>query len=69
MTTLDNVRGRAWVFTPTGRDGWSKVRLDLPDNLALGLGATDLHANRGFVTSSGFLTPSTLSLVDAARRR
>jgi prolyl oligopeptidase len=66
VTTLDNVRGRAWVFTPTGRDGWSKVRLDLPDNLALGLGATDLHANRAFVTSSGFLTPSTLSLVDAA---
>lgn len=66
VTTLDNVRGRAWVFTPTGRDGWTKVRLDLPDNLAVALGATDVRSDRGFVQSSGFLTPSTLSLVDAA---
>ena len=66
VTTLDNVRGRAWVFTPTGRDGWIKTRLDLPDNLALGLDGIDSRSNRGFVYSSGFLTPATLSLVDGA---
>ena len=65
VTTLDNVRGRAWVFTPVAGGGWTRARLDLPDNLAVGLGNTDLRANRGFIESSGFLTPSTLSLVDA----
>ena len=65
VTTLDNVRGRAWVFTPVAA-GWTKKRLDLPDNLAVSLGATDIRTDRGFLTASGFLTPSTLSLVDAA---
>ena len=36
VTTLDNVRGRAWVFTP-GDGGWTKARLDLPDNAAIDL--------------------------------
>ena len=33
VATLDNVRGRAWALTPHGK-GWTKTRLDLPDNLA-----------------------------------
>ena len=65
VTTLDNVRGRAWVFTPTAT-GWTKTPLGVPDNLAVSLGATDLRANRGVITTSGFLTPPTLSLIDAA---
>ena len=64
VTGLDNVRGRAWVFTPETH-GWSRKALAVPDNLAIGLGATDLRSDRGFIQSSGFLTPSTLSLVDA----
>ena len=66
VTTLDNVRGRAFVYTPEGTAGWRSQPLDLPDNLTLGLGSTDLQGEGAFVNVSGFLTPSSLWLVDAA---
>ena len=65
LSTLDNVRGRAWVFTPK-EAGWSRTKLDLPDNLAIDFGSTDSKSNMVFINSSGFLTPSALSLADAA---
>ncbi len=65
VATLDNVRGRAWSFDPTA-SGWTKTRLDVPDNLAIAVGDTDLRSNRAFVTTSGFLNPPQLSLVDTA---
>ncbi len=64
LATLDNVRGRALVLTPTRAGGWTQVRLPLPDNLAVGFGAADTRSNLAFVNASGFLTPSTLSLAD-----
>ncbi len=66
LATLDNVRGRASVYTPTGRDGWTKAKLDLPDNVSVGLGSADDHTDRSFLSVSGFLTPSTYLLADAA---
>ncbi|HEY3812477.1 MAG TPA: prolyl oligopeptidase family serine peptidase [Caulobacteraceae bacterium] len=66
VATLDNVRGRAWVFTPVKGGGWSRTRLDMPDNLALRFGATDDKSNLAFLNASGFLTPSSLWLADAA---
>ena len=65
ISTLDNVRGRAWVYTPAPDGGWTKAKLDLPDNLAVGFGSADDKSNLAFVNVSGFLTPSTVSLVDA----
>ncbi|HXU99181.1 MAG TPA: prolyl oligopeptidase family serine peptidase [Caulobacteraceae bacterium] len=65
VSTLDNVKGRAWVFTPTAGGGWSKARLDLPDNLAVGFAAADKTSNLAFVSANGFLTPDGLWLVDA----
>jgi len=66
LTTLDNVRGRAWVYTPAADGGWTHARLTLPDNLAVDLGAADKQSNRAFIGSSGFLTPSALALADTA---
>ncbi len=66
LTTLDNVRGRAWVYTPAANGGWTHAPLMLPDNLAVELGAVDKRSNRAFIGSSGFLTPSALALADSA---
>jgi prolyl oligopeptidase len=65
ISTLDNVQGRAFVFTPRKGGGWTSTRLALPDNLSIGFGSGDAKSNLAFVTASGFLTPSTLYLTEA----
>jgi prolyl oligopeptidase len=65
VTTLDNVRGRAYVYDPTAGGGWSRRRLDLPDNSALFLVTTDDRSSDAFLAVSGFLAPTTLVHVDA----
>ncbi len=64
ISTLENVRGRAWIYSPKRGGGWTASRLSLPDNLAVSYGATDNKSNLAFVNASGFLTPSTLYLAD-----
>jgi len=66
VSTLDNVRGRVSVFTPGRGLGWTRQALDVPDNLAVGLGSADLVSDRAFIQMSGFLTPTTLALADTA---
>lgn len=67
ITTLSNVQGRAYVYTPKAGGGWTSARLALPDNLTVGFGATDDKSNQAFVGTSGFLTPSTLYYTDVAK--
>ena len=66
ITTLSNVNGRAWVYSPKPAGGWTSAKLALPDNLSVGYGATEESSNLAFVSASGFLTPSTLYLADTA---
>jgi prolyl oligopeptidase len=66
ISTLDNVRGRAWVFTPVAGGGWSKAQLELPDNLGLRFDAADWRSDLAFISGGGFLTPDTLWLADTA---
>ena len=66
ITTLENVRGRAWVYTPTAGGGWRHEKLDLPDNVSVDIAAADERSNLAFVGVSGFLTPSSLLLADTA---
>jgi prolyl oligopeptidase len=66
VSTLENVRGRAWVMTPVKGGGWTKRKLDLPDNLTVRYTDADDRSDRAFVEVSGFLTPSTLYLADVA---
>ncbi|HEY1447741.1 MAG TPA: prolyl oligopeptidase family serine peptidase [Caulobacteraceae bacterium] len=65
ISTLDNVRGRAFVFSPAANGGWTRAQLNLPDNLTVGFAATDQRSNLAFVRGGGFLTPSALWLTDA----
>jgi prolyl oligopeptidase len=66
VTTYENVKGRATVFTPTTGGTWSLRKLDLPDNASVGIAATDFHSDDAFLTVTSFLTPSTVKLVNAA---
>ena len=66
LTTYHNVRGRAYVYSPAPDGGWSKRRLNLPDNSSIGVVDTNLHDNRIFLAVSGFLMPTTLYAVDGA---
>jgi prolyl oligopeptidase len=66
LSTLDNVRGRVWIYSPTADGGWTHARLDLPDNMAIGYGAADNRSNLAFLNISGFLTPGSLWLTDAS---
>ncbi|HRD26812.1 MAG TPA: prolyl oligopeptidase family serine peptidase [Caulobacter sp.] len=66
----ENVTGQAWVYTPGG-DGagpttWTGRKLDLPANITIGVGSASERDDRVFFNVSGYLTPSTLWLADAA---
>jgi len=67
VSTLENVRGRAWVFKPVKGGGWTKSQLALPDNLAVDFAAADDKSDLAFVSASGFLDPSTLYLADTGK--
>jgi prolyl oligopeptidase len=67
VTTLDNVRGRAYVLTPTAEGGWSQTKIDLPDNSAISLVSTSRQDDRSYLSVSSFLTPTSLWLDDAWR--
>ncbi len=68
VSTLENVKGRAYVFTPDSHgSGWTRQRLTLPDNSTIGLVDADLHGSSAFVSVTGFLTPTTLALADSDR--
>ena len=62
VTELDNVKGRAYVYTPQKSGGWSHRALPLPDNSTIEIVDTDLHSDQAFLSVTGFLTPSTLWL-------
>ena len=62
LTILDNVRGRAELYrSEPGRT--SRTRLDLPDNMAIGIADADIHSDIAILGVEGFLQPSSLWLV------
>lgn len=66
VALYENVRGAAYVYEPNPTGEWARTRLDLPENATVGLGSASSNDDRLFVSVAGYLTPSTLSLVDAA---
>ena len=64
LTTYENVRGREWVYSPVP-GGWSKQRLDLPDNSSIVVNDADQHGQTAYITVTSFLTPPTLWQLDA----
>jgi prolyl oligopeptidase len=66
LTTLEHVQGRAYVYTH-GKDGrWTRTKLAVPDNESIGISTTSLLDDRFFLSETGFLTPSSVLLGDAA---
>jgi prolyl oligopeptidase len=65
VARYENVRGGVDVYTP-GSGDWARQRLDLPQNVTVGVGSASDTDDRIFVTAAGYLTPSSLYLADAA---
>ncbi|KTT76725.1 prolyl oligopeptidase family serine peptidase [Sphingomonas endophytica] len=59
----DNVRGRIAILTPTAT-GWTTRQLALPDNASFGIVGTSPHNDSAYLTTTGFLTPTTLAQFD-----
>lgn len=66
VTTLDNVQGRVYSYTPGGNGVWTRQKLDVPNNRTVHIASTNWSDDRVFVTVTGFLTPSSLLFGDAA---
>jgi prolyl oligopeptidase len=64
VTTLNHVRGRAYIYTPTPA-GWSKKLLAVPDNVSVHIVTTGDVNDQFFLAVTGFLTPSSVWLGDA----
>ena len=62
---LDNVTGGALIYSH-GPKGWTSQKLALPTNSTIGLGSASQKDDRLFVSVTGYLTPSTYWLADAA---
>ena len=59
VTTLDNVRGRAWEMNY--RDGrWETKPIALPANATIGIAAANDETNEAMFSVADYLTPSTL---------
>jgi len=66
LTTLDHVQGRAYVYTRSAKNVWTAKKLDIADNIAVSIESTNTSDDRFFLGLTGFLTPSSLLLGDAA---
>ena len=66
VALFENVRGGVHVYEPNADGDWSRIRLDLPQNVTVGVGSTSDRDDRVFVSVAGYLNPSSLWLADAA---
>jgi prolyl oligopeptidase len=65
VALYENVRGAAYAYRREA-DAWVRTRLPLPENVTVSLGSVERGSDRLFVNVSGYLTPQTLLLADAA---
>jgi prolyl oligopeptidase len=66
VTTLEHVQGRAYVYTHKKDGSWARVKLPVADNQSVGIATTNLVNDQFFLTQTGFLTPPSVWLGDAA---
>ncbi len=65
VALYENVRGAAYAYS-RGATGWVRTRLPLPQNLTVSLGSASRQTDQLFINVSGYVTPQTLMLADAA---
>jgi prolyl oligopeptidase len=68
VALYDEVKGAAYVYDRKG-NSWTRRKLDLPANAAVDIGSASDRDDKVFFTVSGYLTPNTLWLADAATGR
>ena len=66
LTTLDHVQGRAYAYTCDKKGQWTRKPLPVPDNQSISVVSTNWSDDRFFLAETGFLTPSSAWLGDAA---
>lgn len=66
VALYDNVRGSIYAYTPNPSGEWSRTRLNLPENVTVGVGSASDRDDRVFVSVAGYLNPSSLYLADAS---
>jgi prolyl oligopeptidase len=66
LTTLDNVQGRAYIYTPGKDRQWTRKQLPVPDNQTVGVAWSGPTNDRFFLYLSGFLNPTSVWLGNAA---
>ncbi|MDP3801508.1 prolyl oligopeptidase family protein [Brevundimonas sp.] len=66
VALYENVRGSVYVYEPNPSGEWTRSRLDLPENVSVGVGSASEQDDRVFVNVTGYLNPSSLFLADAA---
>ncbi|HEY1890196.1 MAG TPA: prolyl oligopeptidase family serine peptidase, partial [Steroidobacteraceae bacterium] len=65
LTTLDHVQGRAYLLTPSAQ-GWTRQALSSPSNVSVKILTANEQGNEFFLGITGFLTPNSAWLGDAA---
>jgi prolyl oligopeptidase len=68
LTILDNVRGKAFAYDYRG-GAWQKAPIALPQNATIGISSASDSDDLAMFTVTDYLTPTTLSLYDAASGR
>lgn len=66
LTTLENVQGRAYIYTHEKNGQWTHVKLPVPDNTTIGIVTSSLLDDRFFLGQTSFLVPPSVWLADAA---
>lgn len=66
LTALDHVQGRAYLYSVSKAGDWTRTRVAVPDNQSVDIVTTDTSDDKYFLSLTGYLTPSSLALGDAA---
>jgi len=69
VTMLDNVRGRASLFTRSRDGAWTSAAIALPDNTAVDVGDASPRSATAYLSVAGFLQPQTQWRVDGTQAK
>lgn len=67
VTTLENVRGRAFLYQLNPDQSWSRRQLDVADNSAVDIATADIHSDTAFLHVTSFLQPTSLWLLQSGQ--
>ena len=66
VTSYENVRGRAAIYTPGAGDTWSKRTIAVPDDATIELVTASDRSDTAYLGITSFLAPTTLLQLDTA---